>query len=470
MIEMEKEREHEFHRVLGSWSTSAIIAGAIIGTGIFLFVSDVALRLPNRTAILAAWIIGAAIASCGSLSLAELAAAYPHTGGIYVFLRRAYGPFVGFLYSWAKVLIMRVGTLGILAVAFSKWSFDFLKRDPEALPWAAKGIAIGVIVLVTAINTGGLRAGSMVQNVLTAVKILCLIGIIVVGAAFAAALLEPHPVTVQSAEPYKGPFILLFGAALIAVMWTFGGWDESPFVAEEVRHPERNLPLSILGGLWTVAVLYVMVNAAYLAILSSGEVAGSAGATAPVAMERALGGEARRILSLALMISAFGAANGYTLTGGRIAYAAGREQALFRWFARTDSRTKTPIRSLAVQAALTIAAILIFEDPFTLLLYTGLAYWVFAGLTAAAVLVLRQHDSERERPFRVWGYPVIPILFMAASLGMAVSVVFSSVLNALITIGILTAGAAAYAIQSTVFTKRHSSATPASARQHDVDK
>ena len=237
-------------------------------------------------------------------------------------------------------------------------------------------------------------------------------------------------------------------------MWSFGGWDESPFIAEEVRHPERNLPLSILGGLLTVAVLYVLVNAAYLAILSPGELAGSAGVAAPVAMERALGSGSRRVFSLALMISAFGAANGYALTGGRIAYATGREQALFRWFARTDARTKTPVRSLAVQAALTIAAILIFEDPFTLVLFTGLAYWVFAGLTAAAVLVLRREDPERERPFRVWGYPVIPILFVAASLGMAVSVVFSNTLGALITVGILAVGAVAYAIQSTVFARR----------------
>ncbi|NQT84071.1 amino acid permease [bacterium] len=451
---MEKEREHEFHRSLGPWSTSAIIAGSMIGTGIFLFVYEVALHLPNRTAILAAWIVGALIASCGALSLAELAAAYPQTGGVYVFLRRAYGPFVSFLYSWAKVLIMRAGTLGIMAVAFSTWCFDFLNLDPEALPWAAKGVAIVVVLAITAINIVGLRSGSTVQNVLTAVKILCLVGIIIVGAAFVGGLLESHPVTIKPAEHYKGHFILLFGAALIAIMWTFGGWDESPFVAEEVRNPERNLPLSILGGLWTVALLFLLVNAAYLAILSPSEMAGSAGVAAPVAVERAVGSGARKILSIALMISAFGAANGYALTGGRIAYATGREQALFRWFARTDSRTKTPARSLVVQGALTIAAILIFEDPFTLLLYTGLAYWVFAGLTAAAVMVLRLRDPQRERPFRVWGYPVIPILFVAASLGMAVSVIFSSTRNALITVGILVAGAAAYSIQTIAFGKR----------------
>ncbi len=451
---MEQVREREFRRALGPWSTTALIAGSMIGTGIFFFVSDVAVRLPSRAAILAAWAVGAAIASCGALCLAELAAAYPQTGGIYVFLRRAYGPLVGFLYSWAKFLIMRVGTFAILAVAFSGFFADFLGLGPGAPPWIEKAVAVGVIVVLTAINIGGLRAGAAVQNVLTAAKIFCLVAIVGVGALFAMGLLEPHTVAIEPAKRPEGSFLLLFGAALIPVMWTFGGWDESPFVAEEVRNPERNLPISILGGLWTVALLFVLVNAAYLAILSPSEIAGSAGVTATVAMERALGGGTRKILCVALMISTFGAGNGFALTGGRIAYATGRDQALFRWFARTHPRTKTPARSLAVQGALAIVAILALANPFSLLLYTGLAYWTFAGLTAAAVVVLRLRDSGRERPFRVWGYPVMPILFVAASLGMAISVIVNDTHNALVTVGILVAGAAAYAVQAAAFGKR----------------
>ena len=426
----------------------------MIGTGIFFFVSEVAVRLPSRAAILTAWTVGAAVASCGALCLAELAAAYPETGGIYVFLRRAYGPLVGFLYSWAKFLIMRVGTFAILSVAFAKFCADFLGLGSGTPAWVEKAIAIGAIVVLTAVNIVGVRAGAMVQNILTAAKVFCLVAIVGVGAAFAMGLLESHTVAIEPAEHRDGSLILLFGAALIPIMWTFGGWDESPFVAEEVRNPERNLPLSILGGLWTVALLFVMVNAAYLAILSTSEMAGSGGVTATVAMERALGPGSRKILSLALMMSTFGAANGFALTGGRIAYATGRDQAFFRWFAHTHPRTKTPVRSLAVQGALTTAAILAFKDPFQLLLYTGLAYWGFAGLMAAAVVVLRLRDPRRERPFRVWGYPATPILFVAASVGMAVSVVVADTRNALVTIGILAAGAGGYAIQTLAFRKR----------------
>lgn len=451
---MEEVQATEFRRILGPWSTSALIAGSMIGTGIFIFVFPVAERLPTRAAILTAWVVGALVASCGALCLAELAAAYPQTGGIYVFLRRAYGPSVGFLYSWAKFLIMRPGSLAIMAVAFAGFCMDFLGLGPQSPPWTQKALAIGTVAALTAINIVGVRAGGGVQNVLTTVKVFCLVAIVGIGVSFGLGLLESHPVTIEPAARPQGPLLLLFGAALIPIMWTFGGWDESPFVAEEVRNPERNLPLSILAGLWMVAVLFVLVNAAYLAILTPAELAGSGMDTAPLAMERALGGGARKLISLALMICTFGAANGLALTGGRIAYATGRDQAIFRWFAHVHPRTKTPARSLVVQAVLVTAAILIFENPFQLLLYTGLAYWVFSALTAAAVMVMRKRDPQKDRPFRVWGYPITPILFVAASVGMAVSVVVADTRNALVTIGILAAGAGGYAIQSLAFRKR----------------
>lgn len=438
---------NEFRRALGPWSASALIAGSMIGVGIFLFAADVAQCLSSRAAILIAWAVGAVVASCGALCLAELAAAYPQTGGIYVFLHRAYGPFVAFLYSWAKFLITRPGSLAILALAFAQFSGHFLNLG-KAPVFVGKSIAVGMVAVLTGINIIAVRAGARVQNVLTAVKILCVVAVIAVGAAFAVGLLASHPVQIEAAKGPEGSFFLLFGVALVAVMWSFGGWDESPFVAEEVRNPRRNLPLSILGGLWTVALLYVAVNAAYLAVLSPSELAASGGQTVTLAMERALGGGAGRALNLALMVSAFGAANGLVLTGGRIAYATGRAQALFRWFAHTDGWTKTPVRSLVIQAGLTTAVILLFKSPFRLLLWTGLAYWAFAGLMAAAVLVLRRRDPQHQRPFRVWGYPVIPVLFIAASLGMAVSVVAKNWLHALATVIILAVGAAAYWVSS----------------------
>lgn len=456
-------KDGELRRVLGPWSAGALIAGSMIGSGIFIFVSPVAVRLSSPALILGAWIVGAAVASCGALSIAELAAAYPETGGTYVFLRRTYGPLVGFLYSWAEFLIMRPGSFGIMAVSFGMFSVQFLGLSPD-MPWIQKALAVSAVAVLTGINIAGVRAGGTVQNVLTAIKLGCLLGVIGVGVAFAAGALESHPVQIEPVKYTEGSSLFwLFGVAMISVMWTFGGWDESPFVAEEIRHPERNLPLSILAGLWTVALLFVLVNAAYLAILSPAEIAGSGMQTAKLAMQRPLGEGAGRVFALGLMICTFGAANGLALTGGRIAYAAGRTQPLFRWFAHTHPKTKTPVRSLVTQGVLTTAAILILESPMQLLFYTALAYWLFAGLMAAAVIVLRRRDPQRERPFRVWGYPVVPMLFVAAAIGMAVSVVSEDVASmvskdesddtyhALATVVILAVGAALFVVQTVVF-------------------
>ena len=449
-----KRREGDFQRVLGPWTAGALIAGCMIGTGIFIFVSDVALNLQSPGLILSAWLVGAAVAACGALCLAELAAAYPETGGIYVFLRRAFGAPVAFLYSWAEIPIMRAGSLAILVVAFGNFTCEFLGVSSETSAWMGKTMAVGAIVFLTVVNMAGVRLGGGIQNVLTVVKILCLAAIIAVGVLYAFGAFEPHPVVIEAPERPDKPLILLFGLALVAVMWTFGGWDEAPFVAEEVQNPERNLPLAILAGLALVGLLFVLTNAAYLMILSPEELAGSGGRTATAAMERALGGGAKKILSLALMISTFGAANGLLLTSGRLSYAVGRDQALFRWFASVHPGTKTPMRGLALQGILTIVVILILENPFSLLLYTGLAYWIFAGLTGAAVIVLRVKEPDRKRPFRVWVYPVTPVLFILTSVGMAYAVIEGSRSNALATLIILAVGAVVYAVQSLVFRKQ----------------
>ena len=452
---MDAAREGELRRSLGPWSASALIAGSMIGTGIFFFVSDVAAYLPGRTAIICAWIAGAAIASCGALSIAELASSYPETGGVYVFLQRAYGRFVSFLYSWAEFLIMRPGSFGIMAVAFATFFGDFVGLGNDISSLWTKSVAVVAVIVLTGINIIGVRVGGMIQNILTTIKIFCLIAIIGIGVAFALGALEPHEVTIESGAHKEGSFLLLFGAALIPIMWTIGGWDESPFVAEEIRNPQRNLPLSILGGLWTVALLFVLVNVSYLAILTPTEMSGTTGITATVAMERAIGSGARKILDFALIICTLGAANGLALTGGRIAYAAGRSQALFQWFAKTHPRTKTPVRSLLAQCIITCFVVVILEDPITLLFYTGLAYWTFAGLMAASVLVMRRRDPHRKRPFRVWAYPVVPILFVAASAGMAVSIVLEDTRkdthNVIATVIILSAGAILYGLQVFLF-------------------
>ena len=442
--------EHgQFKRILGPVSAGALIAGSMIGTGIFLFVSEVAQRFHDAPTILFLWTLGAVIAATGALCLAELAAAYPKTGGIYVFLDRAYGPAVSFLYVWAKFLIMRVGSFAIPALFFADLLGTLIGAPTSADGWSGRvPTALGVIVVLTAINVAGVRAGGGVQNLFTAVKILILLAVVGIGMMFAAGLLEAMPLEpIATKAPDSGPWILLVGTAMIPVLWTFGGWDESPFVAEEVREPHRNLPRSIVIGVTGVALLFLLVNGAYLSILSPAEIAASDGRTILWAMQRAVGPGAGVLVCLALMISTFGAANGMALTGGRIAFAAGRDHGLFRWFARTHSRTRTPARALVIQCVLCCIAAVVMPDPMTLLYYTGLAYWLFSGLPAAAVIILRRCDPLQPRPFKVWAYPVTPALFILASVGMCASIIVQYPPRALATAGILLAGLVVYFAQ-----------------------
>ncbi len=412
----------EFIRTLGPFSASALIVGSIIGTGIFFYVSDVGNLLRNPPLILSAWAIGGIIALVGSFCLSELAATYPETGGTYIYFRKAFGPFIAFEYAWAKFFIMRVGSLSIQTMAFAQFAAEFFSVEVHTIQ---KPVAIGALAFICGINILGVRWGSFTQNILTLLKILSLILLILIGIAVSIGLLNnshPEPV-ITITEPSARSVYVLYGLALVAIMWTFGGWDESPFVAEEIIRPERNIPISLIGGLLTCVILYVLTNAAYLTVLGPDQFASSGGRTATMFLEQAVGIWAKRILSIILMISTFGAANGFVLTSGRIIYATGRDNKVFHWFAKTHHLTKTPVRGLIAQFILGSTAIMVMDNPFKLVIFTGFAYWAFSSLVPVALVILRRKDPQRPRPFRALLYPVSPVLFFLASLIMMGAVI-----------------------------------------------
>ena len=407
--------EKEFNRTLGTFSAGALIVGSIIGTGIFFYVSDVANLLRKPPIILSAWAIGGIVALFGSLCLSELAATYPRTGGTYIYLKKAFGPFIAFEYAWAKFFIMRVGSFSIQTLAFAQFAAELFSVDVHIIQ---KPVAISALAFIVGINIMGVKWGSYTQNVLTTIKILSLLFLIFIGAAVSIGLLNngnPEP-AVSITEPSGKPVYVLYGLALIAIMWTYGGWDESPIVAEEIIRPERNIPLSLIGGLIICVILYVTTNASYMAVLGPDEFIASGGRTATLFLEKTIGVWAKSILSIILMISTFGAANGFILTSARIIYATGHDNKIFSWFAKTHKTTKTPVRGLLIQFIMGSTAIMIMDNPFKLVIFTGLAYWLFSALVPVALVILRYKDPERPRPFRALLYPATPVLFFVASL------------------------------------------------------
>lgn len=418
----------EFLRTLGPYSASMIIVGTITGTGIFIFVSNVGSLLVKPSLILIAWATGGLIALSGSFCLAELAAAYPKTGGIYIFLRNAFGTFVAFEYGWANLLIMRVGSYSIQALAFAQFTCDFFSWNAQKVQ---KPLAIGAIGLICGINMLGIKWGSIVQNILTSVKIISLLLIVCVGVAVSIGLLQNHSTEVAGniiAMPDQS-ILVLFGLALVAIMWSFGGWEETTFIAEEIKNPEKNLPLSLIGGLMVCVILYLLINSAYLLILSPGEFANSEGYTAALALEHVFGAWGRRLISLLLMVSTFVAVNALILTSARIAYATGCDNAFFHWFAKNNSYTKTPVRGLFIQFILGGVAIIILNNPYKLLMFTAFAYWLFSALIPISLYRLRQTEPHVNRPFLTWLYPISPFLFLLASVLMMIAVIHNDILN-----------------------------------------
>lgn len=417
-----------FNRSLGLYSATTLIIGTIIGTGIFLFVSEVSYLIQKPYLILLVWSIGGIIALAGSLCLAELAAMFPQTGGIYIYLKKNFGAFVGFQYAWTKFLIMRVGSYSIQTLAFARFTAELFNISNTKLHIP---IAIGALGILCLINIFNVRYGSLTQNLLTTLKLLSLVMLVMIGLSISLGIVHINFTDIHLAfrSPHSKPILISFGLALIAIMWTFGGWDESTFVAEEIRNPEKNIPRSLIGGLSICVILYVLTNASYLKVLSPEELSASGGSTAILTMYRVFGGTGMIIINIILMISTLGAANGMILTGARIAYASGQDDKFFRWFAKLNTKTKTPIRGLVMQFVLGSLAIIILNDPFKLVIFTGFAYWLFTALIPLAVIRLRIKMPNQSRPFKVILYPYVPILFFIASLGMLYSVVKNDIFN-----------------------------------------
>jgi basic amino acid/polyamine antiporter, APA family len=403
----EATRPGALPRKLGLFSAIAVLVGSTIGTGIFRSPSGIAVRVPDEGLYLLLWVLGGFFSLCGALTYAELAGALPRTGGVFVYLREGFGKLPAFLFGWSELVIIRASALGAVATAFAEY---FLRLLGIVNADAVHYVAAGAILIVAIFNYCGVRFGALVQNLTTGAKYLALI--LLVAAAFLIGGNNPAPPPDPTITPAASPTLLLFGLAFISLLWAYDGWADVTFVSGEVKNPERFLPRALIGGTLAVIAIYLLVNVAYLHLMSVDQIAGSKLVAADAAY-RIIGDPGVKLVSIAVMISAFGTLNGSMMTGPRIFFALADDGLFFKKIAAVHPRFKTPYVAISLAAGLAIGFVLVrsFEqlaDTFVL------AIWPFYAGGVAAVYTLRRRRPDMRRPYRTLGYPVTPALFILA--------------------------------------------------------
>ncbi len=438
----------ELKRDLGLWSAAAIVVGTVIGSGIFLVPRTMILRVGSPEMVFVVWVAGGLLSLAGALSYAELAAAMPEAGGEYVYLREAYGPVWGFLYSWTQMWVAKSGSIATLATGFFYYLTNFLPQLNGILlvvplPIGAHGapleirygqiLAMVLILFLAGVNYFGVKVGGEVQVVVTVIKVALILFIIVAGLGWGHRPAEPGPQGAPIPLTLAG-----FFAAMVAALWAYDGWNNVSMVASEVRQPQRNLPLALIWGTLAVAILYLLANAAYFYVLTPAEV-GASNRVAAEMMRRILNGAGADIVSIAAMISIFAALNGSILSGARVPYAAARDGLFFRSIARVHPEFHTP--GISILALSAWAALLVLSGSYDqLYTYVIFASWLLYGMTTAAVLVLRRKRPDMPRPYLTLGYPVVPVLFVASALCLVISTLFDSPRESLLGLALILVG------------------------------
>ena len=415
---------------LSLFDSTCLIVGIIIGAGIYQMAPDIAKGAGGAWGVLGIWVLGGLLSLCGALCYAELATAYPHEGGDYVYLGRAYGKWAGFLFGWAQLAIVRPGDIAVMAFAFA--TYGCAVWDPlagSAFPYGQQVYAVGATVVLTLINVLGVREGKWTQNVLTTVKAVGLLAI--VGAACIATPAQATRAETAGQLPYS--------LALIFVLFTYGGWNEMAYVAAEVRDARRNISRALLLGTAAVMALYLAVNGAFLHALGYAGLTSSK-AVATDAVSAALPRIAGGLVSALICVSALGAVNGLVFTGARISYAVGADHPLFRFVGRWHPRFGTPAAALLLQGAIAVTLIIALGTFVNAVLYTAATVYSFYLGSTLAVIVLRHKEPHVERPYRVPGYPLTPLVFAGVCAFLIYSAVVYKPWIALVSCGLLALG------------------------------
>jgi APA family basic amino acid/polyamine antiporter len=425
----------ELRRSLGLTSTTAMVVGTIIGASIFVQPSEITRQMPSVTGIILAWLGAGVLTLFGALVCAELASAFPRTGGVYVFLKEAYSPAAGFLWGWAMFWSMHTGIIAAIAVVFARYTAYFVPLDDAGL----RVVAVGVILVLSAINYVGVRHGGLVQSVFTAAKLLAIVAIIAVGAAWSGA----QPIVVGGDAAAGTATFEGFVLAMAAGLFAYGGWHMVTYAAGETREPTRTIPHALVIGTLVVTACYAGLNAVYLRVLPLDAVRDSTRVAADAA-DVLLGGGGGALMAALVMVSTFGAVNGIILAGPRVYYSMAEDGLLFKWAGAVHPRFGTPHRAIALQAiwASVLAATNTYGALFSRVIYTE---WLFFAAMAAGLMLLRRRPSYQPA-YRMPGYPAVPIAFIVASVVIVIMQIRAVPADSLVGLGMVLLGLPVYLI------------------------
>jgi amino acid transporter len=426
-------------RRLGVWSTVGLVVGVTIGSGIFRTPATIAERVPDPALMMAVWLIGGLISLCGALSVAELAATVPKTGGWYAFLREGWGRLPAFLFGWAELVLIRASATGAIALVFSSYLLRSLGYDPAETGQAATWLAAAAIVLGAAINVRGVQLGAAVTGISTVLKFAALLLLVLLAWLFGSTQGGSVAHFATSAGEVRAG---LFGLALISVLWAYDGFADVAFAAGEVRDPQRTLPRAIVGGTAAIVAIYFAVNAAYLYLLPVGAMAKSPLIAADV-MRLLVGPTGVTVVSVVVAISTFGSLIGISLAAPRIFFAMAEDRLFFPVLARVHPRYQTPY--VAIGLAATLGVFFVLTRTFEQLADTFvLSIWPFYGLAVAGLYRLRRRLPGANRTFRTPGYPVVPAVFIAAVIYLVASAFYADPIWTGVTFLIVLAGIPVY--------------------------
>ncbi|MBM3263364.1 MAG: amino acid permease [candidate division Zixibacteria bacterium] len=430
----------ELKRALGPVSATTVIVGSIIGSGIFAGPAIVAGYTGTSGVTLAIWALCGLMSFFGAVCYAELGGMMPRAGGQFTYLSEAYSPMWGFLFGWTSLLVVRPGDMAAIASAFATYAGYFIVQALPYPEWARRGLGIFTLLLIAYFNYRGIRIAGLIQNLSTFFKVGALIALVGVG-----VLLMPDSSQLEPLWPATMNLGMVgaLSLAMVAAFGAYDGWDSSTYVAEEIKNPRRNVPLSILLGLGIATAVYLSVNLAYVYVLSNTGVAQSE-RVASDAMQVVLGPIGASLIAFAVMVSTFGTVNANVLAGPRVCYAMARERMFFTWAAKVHPQYGTPHAAIIILAVVSSVQILFLGSWEALVASRTAALWVFYLMNGLGVFILRRKYPDAPRPYKTWGYPVTPLLFLVSGLVFLGLIVYTDPKHSLIGLGITAVGGVVY--------------------------